>query len=349
MRFDSGNTPPFMVRCANFSPVGRQYRMCGVVMSADDGFYKKVLDNLYDGIYFVDGEMKVSYWNRGAELLTGYSEADALTRRCNEIFMHLDPGGGAFCETACPIEETMRDGRKREVESYFHHKDGHLVPVCLRVAPIRDSRGQTVVAVEVSGDHSPRHAVRQQLEELQKLALCDPLTSLANRRYVEMTLNSRLDEMRRYGWHFGFLFMDIDRFKEINDTYGHDAGDRTLKMVANTLANSARSFDLVGRWGGEEFVAVLANISSRDQLVMIADRFRRLVEQSSFRLGDQRIRVTVSVGAAISRLDDTVESIVHRADGLMYQSKKTGRNYVSVAFGDDDTDGSTSLQEGMAP
>lgn len=303
-------------------------------MKLDDGFYKKVLDNLYDGICFLDGERRVTYWNRGAELLTGYTETEAMERRCAEIFMHLNAEGTSFCVQGCPIEETLRDGRKREVESFFHHKDGHMVPVCLRVAPIRDAQGQTVVAVEVSGDHSPRFALRQQLEQLHKLALCDPLTTLANRRYVEMNLNSRLEEMRRYGWHFGLLFIDIDRFKEINDTHGHEAGDRVLKMVANTLLNSARSFDVIGRWGGEEFVAILANVS-RDKLVMIADRFRHLVEQSSFRLGDGVIRVTVSIGATISGLDDTSESIVQRADGLMYESKKAGRNFVTVRFGDE--------------
>ncbi|RNC69240.1 MAG: diguanylate cyclase [Desulfuromonadales bacterium] len=299
-------------------------------MLSDDSFYKKVLDNLYDGIYFVNEDRRITYWNRGASLLTGYSETEAMKKACSDLFMHIDAAGKTLCSDTCPIEETMRDGRKREIESYFHHKDGHLVPVCLRIAPIKDSNGQMVVAVEVSGDHSPRFALRQQLEQLQRLALCDPLTTLANRRYIEMSLNSRLEEMRRYGWHFGFLFMDIDHFKVINDTHGHEAGDRALKMVANTLVNSARTFDVVGRWGGEEFVAILANITS-DQLAPIADRFRHLVEQSSFSLGDTELRVTVSVGATMSQPDDTAESIVQRADRLMYESKNTGRNCVSVA------------------
>ncbi|BEH11496.1 MULTISPECIES: sensor domain-containing diguanylate cyclase [Geobacter] len=303
-------------------------------MPNNDSFYKKVLDNLYDGIYFVDEQRRITYWNKGAQMLTGYGEKEVIGRNCHDIFLHLDSNGNGICSDACPIEKTITDGRKRDEESFLHHKDGHLVPVCLRVAPIQDTDGQMVVAVEVTGDHSPRHALRQQLENLQRLALCDPLTTIANRRYVEMSLNSRLEEMRRYGWHFGILFLDVDHFKQINDTHGHDTGDRVLKMVAKTLVNSARSFDVVGRWGGEEFIAILANISRR-QLPRIADRFRHLVEQSSFRLDDRLLRVTVSVGATMSHLDDTVESLVQRADTLMYRSKEAGRNCVSIGFGEE--------------
>ena len=161
------------------------------------------------------------------------------------------------------------------------------------------------------------------------MALLDPLTELGNRRYIEMNLKARLEEMHRYGWPFGVLFIDVDRFKEVNDRYGHDIGDRVLKMVGKTMVNNLRSFDFLGRWGGEEFIAILANVNG-DHLHSVANRCRLLVEQSSISIRDKDIRVTVSIGASPARLHDTVEMLVRRADRLMYGSKTSGRNCVMM-------------------
>lgn len=300
-------------------------------MHHNPDFYKNVLDNLYDAIYFVNEAGRITYWNRGAERLTGYSEAEVLEKECQQVFRHVDNQGIPYCDGMCPIPQTVGDGRIREVELFFRHKDGHLVPVSMRVAPAGETDDQAVVAVEIVSDNSPRYTMRQQLQQLQQLALCDPLTGLVNRRYLDINLSARLDELRRYGWQFGVLFVDIDHFKQINDTHGHQTGDLVLKMVANTLLNSVRSFDIVGRWGGEEFVVLLINIDN-EKLAAIADRFRLLVEQSSFSNGAMKVGVTVSIGASLARPTDTVATLLERTDRLMYQSKAGGRNRVSLDF-----------------
>jgi len=123
--------------------------------------------------------------------------------------------------------------------------------------------------------------------------------------------------------------MDIDEFKAVNDVYGHDIGDRVLKMVAQTLLKSSRAFDVVGRWGGEEFISLAPNLK-RDELHSLGNRFRILVEQSSLQVGSEVVRVTISVGATLARSDDTVDSLLSRVDRLMYQSKTAGRNHVSA-------------------
>ncbi len=304
-----------------------------MTLPASSDFYKMVLDNLYDGIYFVHADRIITYWNRGAAKLTGYEEHEVLGKPCCNVFRHVDEQGNAVESATCPITLTVLDGRIRESEMYFHHKAGHLVPASLRVAPVKEANGQIVVAVEICNDSSPRFAVRQRLEELQRLALCDPLTGLANRRYSDMTISARLDEMERYGWPFGVLFIDIDRFKDINDTHGHDIGDKVLKMVSATLMNSVRSFDTLCRWGGEEFIAVIANVDET-LLASIATRFCLLVEQSSFAHHDAVIGVTISIGATLARAGDKVESLLTRADGLMYESKSRGRNRVTIDSAD---------------
>jgi diguanylate cyclase (GGDEF)-like protein len=174
--------------------------------------------------------------------------------------------------------------------------------------------------------------MRQRLEELQELAMHDPLTGIANRRFVEISLAARLEELKRYGFSFSVMFIDADHFKKINDTHGHGVGDRILKMISATVANSLRSFDTIGRWGGEEFVVLLINTKKED-LFKLADRLRRLVSQSALTLENgEKLKITVSVGATAAQKGDTVESLVERADKLMFESKRRGRNLVSIEF-----------------
>jgi diguanylate cyclase (GGDEF)-like protein len=163
---------------------------------------------------------------------------------------------------------------------------------------------------------------------MEQLALLDPLTALPNRRHLESHIYSRLEEFRRDGWAFGILFIDIDNFKMVNDRYGHETGDRVLKMVARTLNANSRYFDVVGRWGGEEFVGVIYNVD-RKSLQEIAERWRLLVEQSVLTDLDS-LGVTISIGVSQVRSGDTIDSILHRADANLYKAKQSGKNRVCM-------------------
>ena len=296
-------------------------------------FYREILDNLYDGIFFVDKEGCITYWNRGATSLTGYTAADVQGRNYCDIFKPLDKQGKHLCESGtCPIRRVFDISTLTEVEAYICHKEGHLLPISIRIAPVREVGQQFVVAVEIHSSSSPRYAMRQRLEELQELAMHDPLTGIANRRFVEISLAARLEELKRYGFGFSVMFIDADHFKKINDTHGHGVGDRILKMISATVANSLRSFDIIGRWGGEEFVVLLVN-TKREDLFKLADRLRRLVSQSALTLENgETLKITVSIGATAAQKGDTVESLVERADKLMFESKRRGRNLVSIEF-----------------
>lgn len=300
-------------------------------MNPDTVFYKELIDNLYDGVYFVDRDRRITYWNRGAERLTGYGAGDVTGSRCRDnILCHTDCDGLSLCEELCPVAHTLEDGVCREAEVFLHHRAGHRVPVNVRVSPIRNGAGAIVGAVEIFSDNSARLSDLQRIDELQQLVFLDPLTGVANRRYIQMYLQSKFDEMFRYGWPFGVMLLDLDHFKEINDSFGHQMGDDLLKMAARTLRNAVRSYDLIGRWGGEEFIAVITNVKE-DRLHEMAERFRRLVEESSMTAGDTIVRVTVSIGATLATSDDTVGSLLKRADELLYRSKGAGRNCVTCA------------------
>jgi diguanylate cyclase (GGDEF)-like protein len=186
-------------------------------------------------------------------------------------------------------------------------------------------------AVEIFNDNTYQTIMLERIAQFEKMAYLDTLTGVANRRFTEMTLHSRLDERQRFGWSFGVLFIDVDHFKKVNDQHGHAIGDQVLAMVAKTLSNSVRSFDFVGRWGGEEFLAILANVDAA-QLHTFANRIRALVEHSHFAdgTGSQLVRVTVSIGGTITRPEDSLATLVRRADKFMYASKKAGRNCVTM-------------------
>ncbi|RJP28390.1 MAG: diguanylate cyclase [Actinobacteria bacterium] len=300
-------------------------------MDLEQDFYKSLLDNLYDGVYFVDTDRRITYWNRGAERLTGYDSEEVLGCYCREnILEHVDDKGVKLCETSlCPAVKTLRDGRAREEEVYLHHKKGHRLPVAIRVAPILSPDGKVVGTVEVFSDNTPRVISKQTIEELQRIALLDPLTEVGNRRYAEMNLKFRLAEQDRYGWPFGILFIDIDNFKAVNDRFGHEVGDDVLRMTARTLVGSLRSFDLVSRWGGEEFLALVINVDT-GSLLGVADKLRKMMEQSSITYGSQTLSITISIGGTLALNSDSVESIVRRADDLMYRSKAEGRNRTTL-------------------
>jgi len=295
-----------------------------------DHLYKRILDNLYDGVYLVDPDRRITYWNLGAERITGFRQDEAVGRRCQDNFLvHVDERGSSLCLNGCPLSWAMASGQPQEAEVYLQHKDGHRVPVSVRAAPVRDVGGRVVGAVEVFSDNSRFAAMTALNRELQRFSLLDPLTELGNRRFLDQQLQARLDEQDRYGWRVGILFVDIDRFKEINDRNDHLVGDRVLRMVGRTLANGIRSFDVAGRWGGDEFMVLVVNVDE-EQLRAVGEKLRRLVENSGRTEGDLTIRVTVSVGGVVGVTGERPEAVIRRADRAMLASKAAGRNRVTV-------------------
>jgi diguanylate cyclase (GGDEF)-like protein/PAS domain S-box-containing protein len=295
-------------------------------------FFKDVLDSISDGVYCLDSERRIVFWNRGAERLTGYSSEEVLGKSCaDDILRHVGCDGKGLCQSSlCPAAHVIREGEPRERQVFFHHKQGHRVPVIARVAPMRDQQGAVIGAVEVFADNSRAIEMQNQLESLRTAALLDPVTVVATRRYGELGLATKLEEMAHGGRRFGVLLVDLDSFKEINDTFGHPLGDRVLSMVAGTLLNNVRSYDLVSRWGGDEFLVLLSNLSE-GQLMRRTRSLCALVEASSLHEGGSRIEVAVSGGATVAEPGDTPDRVIERADRALYTSKHRGGSQCTAA------------------
>jgi len=292
--------------------------------------FKAIVESLSDGVYFVDQERRIIFWNKAAEEISGYSAAEVMGSHCyHNILTHIDARGKNLCQEGCPLSKTLSDGRFRQEEIYLHHKDGHRVPVSTRVTPVRDDEGRIVGAVEVFVDNSPREAIATRIRELEALALIDPVTRLANRRYLERELDRFLREMVRRRLGVGILFLHVDAYERIRAEHGTDAGKRILRVVAETFVRNARPFDLFGHWEEGLFVGFIRNVHSH-ALFNIAENMRMLVEKSFFLEGDTLVHSTLSIGATMLHPEDTAEAALGRARRLMEESRHAKGNRVTI-------------------
>lgn len=291
----------------------------------------QVMNYISDGVYFVDLERKITYWNEAASKMTGYSAAEVMNRPCfDDLLSHISADGTLLCGESCPLKWTMLSGDALSNQVYFLHKEGQRVPVWIKVVPLQDESGKIVGAFQVFNREVEKQVISSELIELRQKVETDALTGVKSRGYLESRLETILLEKRLLNYSFALLFIDIDHFKTINDEYGHVEGDRVLKMVANTLVENTREEDIVGRWGGDEFLAILKSPGSRTEVQSIAEKLRILLENSILSSNLDRVKISVSIGGAFPTADDSVEAIIERADRLMYQSKHSGRNRITL-------------------
>jgi diguanylate cyclase (GGDEF)-like protein/PAS domain S-box-containing protein len=297
---------------------------------SDPNFYKGLLDHMSDGVYFVDRDRRILYWNEQAFRLTGYKPEEVMGRSCqDEILCHVDGAGKRLDQDGCPLTATIKDGAARQAQVFLRHKQGRRLPVLVRVQPIHGDDGSIVGAVEIFTDETARLAEERKTREMERLAFLDQLTQMPNRRYLEMSVKTALTEFQVHRDPFGVLMIDLDLFKSINDKSGHAVGDQALQEVAKTLAGALRTSDIVGRWGGDEFLAVVRHVNS-DILKRLAERCCALVAQTSLVGGSERVTLSVSVGGAITIREDSADTLIKRADELMYRSKAAGRGRATV-------------------
>jgi len=297
----------------------------------DSEFLKGLLDRISEGVFVIDRERRFMYCNEASFRLTGYKleEIAGLSCQAQEVcpISHL---GHRACPEHCHLAGCIQDGVTREMTALLRHKEGRQIPVAISIQPIRASDGSIIGAVEFVRDDSARSEERRKSAAMERLALIDSLTRLPNRRLLETYLHGAMHTLRVTGAAFGVLMMDLDNLKYINDAFGHVEGDNALRRTAKTLGAAFRPTDTVGRWGGDEFVAIVANVDNAT-LNSLAERCVARVAQDSF-YGDcdQAISLSISLGGTIARPRDSVKTLIKRADDLSYESKANGRNRATV-------------------
>ena len=284
---------------------------------------REITSELGDGIYVLDRNGNLDFMNRAAERMLGWSEQELLGQNAHEIFHFQKPDGTPVPVCECPVYQAMHSGETYHVlEDWFTRKSGELFPVSFVAAPLH-REGEIIGSVAAFQDITARKVAE---ERIRYMAHHDMLTGLPNRALLNDRLEQVLAVARRRRHSFALLFLDLDHFKEINDTFGHDVGDSLLRQVAGLLKDCVRETDTIARMGGDEFVLLLSELRGPDDAEIIADKVVSTLDRPVENSG-QISRIAASVGIAVYPDDgDDAQTLIKHADAAMYQVKETGRN-----------------------
>jgi diguanylate cyclase (GGDEF)-like protein/PAS domain S-box-containing protein len=284
-------------------------------------------------IIATDAHGLITSINPAGERLLGYRR-DELEGKASPVLIH-DPAEVAERAQEMGIAAgfevfvaAAREGRIEEREWAYIRRDGSRVPVSLSVAAIRGADDEITGFLGIALDITERQRSRQALETL---ALHDSLTGLPNRQLMSDRAGRGIERARRHGRHFAVLLLDLDRFKQINDTLGHAVGDEVLQAVAEALRASVRATDTPARLGGDEFVVLLDDLAHPDQALQVADKILARLGQG-VTAGRQHLAVTPSIGIALwPEHGASLEALLEAADAAMYRAKQAGRNAYRLA------------------
>lgn len=280
--------------------------------------HRLLAQNAWDVVWTMGLDGSITYVSPAVERVRGFTPQEAMAQTLDQIH---PPGTAAkvtgyFADLFSAIANGTLPPTYRGEHEYYR-KDGSIMLGEMQVIPHVDPEGRVVEILGVTRDISLR---REFEAELTKQAVTDPLTGLWNRRHTTELLAAELP----YGRPMTLLLLDVDHFKQINDTHGHQTGDRVLVELSRRLLSGVRGSDVVSRWGGEEFVVLLRFCAPADGLGAAEELRRRISETPFPGIG----AVTVSIGAAELLPGDDIDTWIKRADNALYQAKRSGRNAV---------------------
>jgi diguanylate cyclase (GGDEF)-like protein/PAS domain S-box-containing protein len=299
----------------------------GSAGDTDAVFRQALPEQITDAVIFVDKHLRIVHWNRGAERLTGIAGESMRGRRWLPSAIALrDERRRTIADDECPVAHAIETGQPWIRRMHIKGRGRRRLGVDAHVTPVALPDGRIEGATLVMHDVSPEISLEARCQSLHELATKDPLTQVANRaefdRVLALFVVVHLEQQRPCSMIMG----DIDYFKRINDTYGHQAGDEVLKFVAHMLRNSCRPGDLVSRYGGEEFV-LLCTDCDNTAATRRAEEIRRKISMQSHAVIDHE-SITISFGVTEIQPGDTPDTMLHRADRALYQAKRQGRNGV---------------------
>ena len=288
---------------------------------------RTTLGSIGDGVITINSAGKIDYLNEVAQRLTGWKFVDADGMRVETVLRLIDQSSGKPIDS--PMYHALATGEPAELppRTILISKDGSEYSVEDSCTPIRDADGNVSGAVLVFRDVTDQ---REMVERITYQARHDALTGLVNRHEFELSVDNQLANARSTGHHHALLFIDLDRFKIVNDSCGHPAGDELLRQVARLMSHKLRKSDLLGRLGGDEFGVLLENCRL-EKAEQIAQSLVDEVAAFRFNWEDKIFSIGASIGVVpISRESKTPESLFAAADAACYWVKENGRNQVRV-------------------
>ena len=281
------------------------------------------LNSIGDAVLSTDNEGRVTYLNVVAEKITGWTAADAAGKRVEDVFEIIDSSTGKFCKS--PLRTAIELNRTVGLtpNCVLRRRDGTEFAIDDSAAPIHDRQGIATGAVIVFHDVSVARAIGI---EMSHLAQHDTLTDLPNRILLQDRLHQAIALASRNSSLVGVLFLDLDNFKEINDSLGHAFGDKVLQSVVNSLLTCVRASDTISRLGGDEFVILLSEIKQPGDAGVKAGKILTAIN-APFVIDSHKVHITASIGVATYPNDSKdPEDLIKKADQAMYKAKEQGRN-----------------------
>ena len=281
------------------------------------------LNSIGDAVLSTDNEGKVTYLNVVAEKITGWNVAEAAGKPVEEVFVIIDSTTGEPCKS--PLRTAIEKNKTVGLtpNCILRRRDGTEFAIDDSAAPIHDRQGMATGAVIVFHDVSVARAIGI---EMSHMAQHDTLTNLPNRTLLQDRLHQAIALASRNGTLVAVLFLDLDKFKEINDSLGHEFGDKVLQSVVKRLLTCVRASDTVSRLGGDEFVILLSEIKQTGDAGVKAGQILTAMN-APFEIDSHKLHITASIGVAVYPNDSTdPENLIKKADLAMYQAKEQGRN-----------------------
>lgn len=295
-------------------------------------FQRKLIENMQDGVVFVDARSKITVWNTGAERLTGVGSAAAIGQVLRPSLLEMaDEQSKVVPDEDCPVAQAIATGVQSMQRVTILGRTGRHMEVDVHIVPVRSSGGVAQGAAISIHDASSEASLEERCQALHTEMTKDPMTQVANRAEFDRMLAAFTDAHQETGLPCSLIMADIDHFKNINDTYGHQAGDEAIISFATLLKSLCRSGDLVARYGGEEFAVLCADCNNASATQRAEEMRRLLSELPHSELGNKNI--TASFGVTELQAGDTPETMLRRSDRALLQAKDQGRNQV-VQLGD---------------
>ena len=291
--------------------------------------YRTWLDNLNEGVYYMDSDRRIKYWSKGAELITGYSSMEVMGKQCSEsLLAHTTLEGNLLCRTGCLMKNSLNTGSYYKTEAYLHHKDGHKIHVSLRIYPMYDEHGNISGATHIFNDNDVFLSSHPEKVKKNYERYYDLLTDLPTRYNSELILRTKIEEFSRYQWFFATFIIEIDRYDLIKERFSGNAVDGLIKQVSSLIRNDIRPFDILGRWSECQFLIVLVNVK-KEEMKLLGERVRKLVELTRFEVNQEPLTLTLSQGGALIGNGITAEGMIEKLAELTAESCRRGGNQSS--------------------
>ena len=286
-----------------------------------DKFEKKLLENMHDGVVFVDLDLKITLWNRGTQRLTGLQADAVIEQHWSPGLVNLrDENGMLMGDEDCPVVYAMETGVQSLRRLTIASGKNQDVSVNVHTVPVVDSEGTMLGATMTLHDASSETSLEERCQTLHEKATKDPLTQVANRAEFVRVHQQFVDAHLERSLPCALIISDLDRFKRINDTYGHQAGDDALMVFANVLKSHCRAGDLVARYGGEEFVVLCADCNNASGASRAEEIRKDLASRAITSIDGNSI--TASFGVTEIQEGDTTTTMLARADRALLLAKE---------------------------